>query len=131
MSQAPPPSRPDPHGPRDDVDLTKGVRAKPRQSLRGGPESFSMTGRLIGTAIIVGIGILLYWLSGVATEAMGSGALAIVMVILGIYMVIAGMVLWGLWKPGRIDDPTARPQVPRDPDPRGPLPPGALGPPAN
>ena len=107
------PSRPDPHGPRDDVDQTPGVRAKPKQTiLRSGPNSFSLGGRLIGTAILSGIGFGLYWLAGSIGVNLGSSGMALVMFLVGLYVVIAGLLLWALWRPARVDDPTARPQMP-------------------
>jgi hypothetical protein len=129
--------RPDP---REPDDLTPSVRAKPRLSFRGGPDAMGLVGRVAWTVVIALIGLGIYMLSRSVADWLGTSGLALVLLIVAVYVLIAGIVLWGVWKPGRIDDPTARPQLtaeereamqrgaPAPSPPRPGSPPGSISP---
>jgi len=70
---------------------------------RSGPTSFGIAGRVLVTALIVLAGYALYLVAGKMGEFYGTPGLALVMVMLGVYSIGAILILWGIWRPQRVD----------------------------
>ncbi|HEX9716961.1 MAG TPA: hypothetical protein VGA93_03360 [Actinomycetota bacterium] len=69
--------------------------------LRGGPTTPAIAGKLVLTAAVVAAGAGLYSMPAVLAQAVGRPAIALMIVLLGAYSVIAGLVLWSAWRPER------------------------------
>ncbi|MEX0991657.1 MAG: hypothetical protein WD004_05240 [Actinomycetota bacterium] len=71
-------------------------------AIKPGPYQFGLFGRLVWTALFVAGGLALYAASQAAGAFYGRPALALVLVLLGIYVVIGLIFLWGVWRPTRV-----------------------------
>ncbi len=102
----PPPAADDTGQPGSDQDAeprAPEVYPAPETSVtRPGPYQFGLVGRLIWTALFVIGGLALYGASQAAGAFYGRPALALVLVLLGIYVVIGSIFLWGVWRPTRV-----------------------------
>ncbi len=79
------------------------VYAAPEVSVfKPGPYQFGLLGRLVWTGVFVAGGLGLFAASQAAGEFYGRPALALVLVLLGVYLVIGLIFLWGVWRPTRV-----------------------------
>jgi hypothetical protein len=69
---------------------------------KAGPSSFGPVGRLSLTAVVLALGYLLYLGALSAGAFYGTVGLALIMLMIGCFMVLALMFLWGLWRPTRV-----------------------------
>ncbi len=100
-------------GPRDPGDPDDGGTGAGRStpppvipvfsSWRAGPGSFGPAGRIIFTALIIAIGYFLYRVALGIGEFYGVLGLSLVMLMIGVFTVLAVLVLWGVWRPTRVE----------------------------
>lgn len=69
---------------------------------RSGPYSFGPIGRSVLTGIMILLGVVVYLAAKIVGRHFGIPGLSLVLVFLGIYTVIAIIVLWGVWRPTRV-----------------------------
>ena len=69
--------------------------------LWGGPTTPAIAGKLLLTAAVVAAGAGLYSMAAVLAQAVGRPAIALMIVLLGAYSVLAALVLWSAWRPER------------------------------
>lgn len=69
---------------------------------KAGPYSFGPMGRIFITLLMVALGVVVYFAGKAVGKFYGIPGLSLVLVFLGIYTVIAILVLWGLWRPTRV-----------------------------
>lgn len=69
---------------------------------KAGPYSFGPAGRLVITGITILLGVVVFFAAKAVGKYFGIPGLSLVLVFLGIYTVIAIIVLWGVWRPTRI-----------------------------
>lgn len=71
-------------------------------AVRKGPYAFGLTGKLVITALIVGLGVCLYILAQWLTDHLETPGLALVLLFLVPYSILALVFLWGTWRPTRV-----------------------------
>lgn len=71
-------------------------------AVKAGPYSFGLLGKLILTSLVVGVGAALGLTATRIGSFYGTMGLALVLMFIGIYTVIAVIGLWGIWRPTRI-----------------------------
>lgn len=69
---------------------------------RAGPYSFGPLGKILSTALVFAVGAALIWLAARIGTFYGVMGLALVLLFLGIYTVLAVIALWGIWRPTRV-----------------------------
>jgi predicted phage tail protein len=82
---------------------TSDVHAPPEISMtKPGPYQYGIVGRLVWTAIFVVAGLIGYAGARVVGHYFGTTGLALVMLLLGVYVLVAVIFLWGVWRPTRV-----------------------------
>ena len=69
---------------------------------RSGPYQFGLVGKLVWTALFVSVGLGLYGGAIAAGKAFGTPGLALILFLLGIFVVVGAIFLWGVWRPTRV-----------------------------
>lgn len=69
---------------------------------KAGPYSFGPLGRIVITLVMVALGVVVYFAGKAVGRFYGIPGLSLVLLFLGIYTVIAILVLWGVWRPTRV-----------------------------
>ena len=74
--------------------------------LRAGPTTFGIAGKLVLTALVAGVGVLGAWLAGLWVDVAGVAGLAFLVLVIGVYSIVAFLVLRSVWAPERPMRPT-------------------------
>lgn len=91
------------HEPVDRSEPEPWVTVPPEYSaVRKGPYSFGLGGKLIITGIIVALGLGLYVLAIWLTDHLKTPGMALVLLFLIPYTILALIFLWGTWRPTRV-----------------------------
>jgi hypothetical protein len=91
------------HEPADGEEPEPWVIEPPEYSAwKAGPYSFGPVGRSVITGIMVALGVVVFFAARAVGKFYGIPGLSLVLMFLGIYSVIAIIVLWGVWRPTRV-----------------------------
>jgi len=80
------------------------VGPAPKYSMwKRGPYSFGPLGRISVTVVVVAFGVALAKEAGIIGTYFGEAGLALVLLFIGIFSVLAVILLWGIWQPTRVE----------------------------
>lgn len=83
--------------------VIKETRPAPVVSVwRSGPNSIGPFGKLLLTAVVLAAGYAIYLLSLAAAGFYGTMGMALVMLMIGCFDVVALLLLWAAWRPTRV-----------------------------
>jgi uncharacterized OB-fold protein len=89
-----------------EIDDATSIEELPRPELsswRGGPYSFGPLGRIVITILVMLGGGVMYLTARVVGDFYGHPGLGLVLILEAVYLVFAIAVLWGVWRPERVN----------------------------
>jgi len=78
------------------------IQAPVTSITKSGPYQFGLIGKLVWTSLFLLVGFGLYAGAVTAGRYVGTPGLALVLMLLGLYVVVGLIFLWGVWRPTRV-----------------------------